>query len=218
MSILVEVRCEMCPTTYRITLGQSRRNQRRICVRCRGRYRASKTIAKRSERLAARGAGVTALADALLGERPNAPQRIKDLLRELVPVDGPLQTACWCHPKAKSGKGADAAGGGYGTVVLAGKKITAHQALYQFFVGPVPDGLELDHLCRVRPCANPLHIEAVTHTENVLRGDHHKRRLTHCPAGHPYSGDNLYINPSGRRLCRECRRQQKRARRQQAKA
>lgn len=88
------------------------------------------------------------------------------------------------------------------------RPIRAHRAAYEFFVGPIPEGLELDHLCRVRHCVNPEHVEPVTHAENVRRGaaGNNKRAKTHCPQGHPYSGDNLYLYPGPRvhRGCRAC--------------
>ncbi|HEY8766071.1 MAG TPA: HNH endonuclease signature motif containing protein [Dehalococcoidia bacterium] len=61
---------------------------------------------------------------------------------------------------------------GYGHVNIPGTRNPqmAHRASYEFFVGPIPDGLELDHLCRNRGCVNPSHLEPVTHLENVRRG------------------------------------------------
>jgi len=82
--------------------------------------------------------------------------------------------------------------------------------------GSVPDGLELDHICRNTSCVNPRHLEAVTHRINVRRG-----RLignnakTHCPSGHPYSGANLGIRKKdGTKYCRACHRLYSRRRRQ----
>lgn len=75
------------------------------------------------------------------------------------------------------------------------------------FVGPIPDGLVIDHLCRNPQCVNPMHLEPVTPEENTRRGigGWNTRAKTHCPQGHPYSGANLYINPtSGARVCRTC--------------
>lgn len=94
---------------------------------------------------------------------------------------------------------------------------TAHRHSYQNLVGAIPEGLELDHLCRVRCCCNPAHLEPVTHRENGLRGDarhngNENRIKTHCPAGHPYAGNNLYLR-NGKRHCRECGREKVRARR-----
>lgn len=89
----------------------------------------------------------------------------------------------------------------------------AHVVIWETFNGPVPDGLELDHLCRVRCCVNPAHLEAVTHRENVARGESPSASLmkqTHCKHGHLLSGDNLYLAPGRNgnysRICRECRK------------
>lgn len=79
---------------------------------------------------------------------------------------------------------------------------------HELHKGPIPEGLVIDHLCRNRGCVNPDHLEAVTQRENILRGEGlaaANARKTHCPKGHPYSGENLYVVPSsGRRQCRIC--------------
>jgi hypothetical protein len=100
---------------------------------------------------------------------------------------------------------------GYGRVYHDGKMRSAHRAAWTLVNGPIPQGLEIDHLCRVRNCINPSHLEAVTHAENCQRGTAglnlaaFQRAKTHCPQGHPYSGENLYLPPSGGRICRTCR-------------
>lgn len=89
-------------------------------------------------------------------------------------------------------------------------KTYAHRWSYEHFVGPIPDGMHLDHLCRNRRCVNPQHLEPVTCRENLLRGTGASARnaiKTHCPAGHPYEGDNLYFHPIRKqRICRACGR------------
>ena len=84
----------------------------------------------------------------------------------------------------------------------------AHRVAYEWVNGPVPAGLELDHLCRVHACYNPHHLEAVTHSVNISRGTKStvNASKTHCPHGHEYTTENTYINTRGHRVCRECRR------------
>lgn len=98
---------------------------------------------------------------------------------------------------------------GYGQVVIDGKKRTVHRVAYEQVVGPILAGMELDRLCRNRPCANPRHMEQVTHRENTLRGETIAKRAktrTHCPQGHEYAGENLAFTKSGDRRCRTCQR------------
>ena len=98
---------------------------------------------------------------------------------------------------------------GYGRVKWHGVVHTAHRLAYEHYVGDIPDGLEIDHLCRNRGCINPAHLEPVSRRENILRGISPSAigaRVTHCPKGHPYDEANTYTTPSGRRHCRECNR------------
>lgn len=99
--------------------------------------------------------------------------------------------------------------GGYGMIWFEGRPRVAHRVAYGLLVGAIPDGLTLDHLCRVRHCVNPAHLEPVTMYENMLRGESfsaRQARQTHCKNGHPLSGDNLYSNPNRKqRVCRTCR-------------
>jgi hypothetical protein len=88
----------------------------------------------------------------------------------------------------------------------------AHRVSYELFVGPIPPGKELDHLCRNHSCVNPNHLEPVTHQVNVQRGEAGKyfgkqqRTKTYCSRGHEYNSENTYIYKGGRD-CRICRRE-----------
>ena len=98
-------------------------------------------------------------------------------------------------------------GYGYGQVIDHGRRPMAHRKMYETLVGPIPEGLTLDHLCRVHACVNPGHLEPVTIRENTLRGNTTpaaNAAKTHCLRGHPLAGDNLYRTPDGRRQCRAC--------------
>jgi hypothetical protein len=104
---------------------------------------------------------------------------------------------------------------GYGRESFGGRTRLAHRIAYELAFGAIPEGLEIDHLCRVRNCVNPEHLEAVTHLENLRRGVRSKendwnvgaknRAKTHCPHGHPYAGSNLKIRYRNGWICRECR-------------
>jgi len=107
---------------------------------------------------------------------------------------------------------------GYGCISVEGKTWLAHRWSYTQFVGPIPDGLQIDHLCRNRLCVNPMHLEAVTPAENTRRGvgpalaavrlaafnKANPRPKTHCPQGHPYAGANLRRGSKGEKCCRIC--------------
>ena len=98
---------------------------------------------------------------------------------------------------------------GYGVVRRDNKNKSAHRLSYEAFVGPIPLGLELDHLCRNTKCINPAHLEPVTHQVNVLRGVGtpavHAAK-THCDRGHEFSEKNTKTGPKGDRVCIECSR------------
>ncbi len=84
----------------------------------------------------------------------------------------------------------------------------AHCIAYELLVKPIPPGLELDHLCRVRSCVNPAHLDPVTGEENVRRGEAgiNNEIKTHCPRGHEYNAQNTYNSPTAGRICRACKR------------
>lgn len=103
---------------------------------------------------------------------------------------------------------------GYGQVWADGRNREAHIVVYELLVGPVPVGLELDHLCRKRACVRPDHLEPVTHRENTLRGDGptaRNARKTECDHGHPFDEHNTVWLSDGRRDCRACRTIRQRA-------
>jgi hypothetical protein len=101
---------------------------------------------------------------------------------------------------------------GYGLFHFEGRDQQAHRIAYMLVVGPIPAGLDLDHLCRNRACVNPAHLEPVTHRENVLRGaspSANAARRVRCVNGHVLAGANVYqwAHDSTRRFCRTCRRE-----------
>lgn len=98
---------------------------------------------------------------------------------------------------------------GYGQFWLNGKNVGAHRVSYEQFVEEIPDGLEIDHLCRNRKCVNPDHLEPITGSENLLRGAMRNKGKTHCPKGHPYELDGHQYLADGRtkgrhRRCKPC--------------
>lgn len=109
-------------------------------------------------------------------------------------------TGCWLWTGALNR-------GGYGVLKNGDRNVLAHRYSCERTRGRIPANLELDHLCRVRSCVNPDHLEAVTRKVNTHRGfgpSGINARATHCIHGHPFAGDNLYRRPNGKRECREC--------------
>ena len=104
---------------------------------------------------------------------------------------------------------------GYGRFSIGGRRgqmAGAHRLAYEQLVGDIPDGLELDHLCRNRACVNPWHLEPVTHAVNSRRSDAgrvnaaRQRAISQCPYGHAYSPENTGFRRDGRRRCKACDR------------
>ena len=112
-------------------------------------------------------------------------------------------SACWLWLGGKNAYG-------YGRVSVGGRMHQPHRIVYEIMVGEIPEGKEIDHLCRIRNCVNPAHLEVVTHRENVRRGINQNKRKTHCMRGHELSGDNVIWrerpNRAISRLCRICRK------------
>lgn len=106
--------------------------------------------------------------------------------------------------------------GGYGQLSHGGEAWLAHRFFYTEMVGPIPEGLHLDHVCHNnsdcsagngclhRRCVNPEHLEPVTRQVNTSRGRSANSLKTHCPQGHEYSTENTFITSKGHRLCRAC--------------
>lgn len=102
---------------------------------------------------------------------------------------------------------------GYGAFQVLKGSVRAHRFIYQLLVGPIPDGLHLDHLCRNKACVNPKHLEPVTSRVNTMRGvgvTKQNALKTHCKHGHPLTQDNLSKKADPRysswRLCKACNR------------
>ena len=122
------------------------------------------------------------------------------------PTPDGFDTPCWLWVGGKKpqGYGVFQTGG-----LVARKTHNAHRWNYERFVGPIPDGFHIDHLCRVRNCVNPAHLEAVSPKVNNERSDSptaKNGRKTHCPEGHELTGENLssYHLKRGERSCRIC--------------
>lgn len=124
------------------------------------------------------------------------------------------ENGCWIWQRH-----ADPAG--YGRIQWRGRSYLAHRAAYELFVGPIADGLTIDHLCNTPACVNPDHLEVVTMRENILRGDGlagENARKTHCKYGHPFDEENTYEMPGGGRDCRACINRRSREYRQRKRA
>lgn len=133
------------------------------------------------------------------------PRPAIDRFNEKVVISG----GCWLWTGSKNDFGY-----GWFRWLLDGRMRTgyAHRFAFEFYRGPIPYGLEIDHLCRNHSCANPWHLEPVTHAENCYRGTSfvaENAKKTHCKDGHAFTPENTYLRVSrhGRmRCCRTCKR------------
>lgn len=126
------------------------------------------------------------------------------ILSRVEKVETGYGSPCWVSDRATQPNG-------YTKITLDGRTMLTHRVAYEEWRGPIADGLQIDHLCRVRACCNPDHLEPVTPQVNSLRGNSVSglaSRRTHCPKGHPLSGDNLYRrrDKPTHRGCLTCRR------------
>ncbi len=121
-----------------------------------------------------------------------SPDLLPPLMAAKVTVD---ESGCWLWKGARNSRG-------YGCWSQDGQRVLTHRVAYERLVGPIPQGLQIDHLCRVKACCRPDHLEPVTAAENSQR---RVSTISHCAHGHPLKGANLYVHPRGSRECRICR-------------
>ena len=147
------------------------------------------------------------MADGLIERlpRPAASERFWAKVNQHGPIPEfrPDLGRCWIWKAARAGGGT----GQYGRFYDGHRDVSAHRWAWEHFKGPIPEGLAIDHLCQVKLCVNPAHLEPVTQAENVRR---YSRAIKKCVHGHAYTKENTYIRPQGRRKCRECNRRRNR--------
>lgn len=143
---------------------------------------------------------------------PGTPAPPKErLLRHVeaghIPPWNPTLGPCWIWTGSVGGRNR-----GYGYTRYGpdqgSRKVPAHRLAYELFVGPIPDGYDIDHLCRETLCVNPSHLEAVTRHENQARGVRTFTSIhgpkTHCIHGHEFTPENTKIEAGRYRRCRTC--------------
>jgi hypothetical protein len=141
------------------------------------------------------------------------PPKVTERFWTKVDKDGPLSGfrsdlgPCWIWTASTFGEE------GYGAFAIAGETVGAHVYAYVTEVGIVPDGLELDHLCHVRSCVRPSHLEPVTPEENMRRQIHKGTKKTRCIRGHEFTPENTYVTKRGHRRCQTCHREDENERR-----
>jgi hypothetical protein len=137
----------------------------------------------------------------MLNISPLPPERLTD--DELTRFVSKFQvgpTGCWLWTAGKFDSG-------YAAFWLRNKTRRGHIVAYEHCWGPVPAGLQLDHvICDTQHCVCPWHVVPTTPQINTQRRSDRRARNRFCPQGHPLYGDNLYIDPRGNRQCRVCRK------------
>lgn len=127
--------------------------------------------------------------------------RTKEIARIFSRIRINKETGCWLWVGSRVG--------GYGNLTWHSQTLIVHRFMYAWLVAPLPAGkAELDHLCRVRECCNPVHLELVTPKQNVLRGQGiaaKNSKKTQCKRGHLFSPENMVIKQGGRQ-CKTCLR------------
>lgn len=168
-------------------------------------------------------AAAKSLAERVIGIAPTPSERAilsalveRGIAARLADRSAPVPLAgCWLWT-------GPVAPGGYGKASIGSMQVFIHRISFELFNGPLPDGMVVCHECDVPACWNPAHLFAGTETDNRLDMIRKGRRIysvpTHCPAGHEYAGENLYVRPgTSYRQCRTCKTAHNAARYQRSK-
>ena len=125
---------------------------------------------------------------------------IERLSDRIMPVP---ESGCWLWMGSHDPKG-------YGRIIINRRRVPLHRVVFEQLYGPIPEGKQIDHLCRVKSCINPNHLEIVESRTNTLRGigpTALNAQKTHCHHGHPFDLANTIFRRTGGRRCRQCRKE-----------